>query len=136
MKKLMIVDDDEDVLESLKLLLESYYSICLTRNGVEALTEMDRGFHPDMILLDLKMPEMDGPALLAELKQRGDKIPVLVISAIPDAVEKARELGLSEVLQRPFTYEQLREKIERGLKDSGGSQAIRGFLAGLILVLA
>lgn len=126
MKKLLIVDDDEDVLESLKLLLESYYSICLTRNGVEALEEMDRGFHPDLILLDLTMPEMDGPALLAELKRRGEKIPVLVISAVPDAAEKARELGLSEVLQRPFTYEQLRERIERMLKGSGGSQAIKG----------
>ena len=122
----MIVDDNEDVLESLKLLLESYYSICLARNGVEALTEMDRGFHPDLILLDFKMPEMDGPALLAELKQRGEKIPALVISAIPEAAEMARELGLPEVLQRPFTYERLRERIERLLHDSGGSQAIKG----------
>jgi two-component system alkaline phosphatase synthesis response regulator PhoP len=126
MKKLMIVDDDEDVLESLKLLLESYYSICLTRNGVEALEEMDRGFRPDLILLDLKTPGLDNPALLTELKRRGEKIPVLVISALPDAAERARENGLSEVLQRPFTYQQLREKIERILKDSGGSQAIKG----------
>jgi CheY-like chemotaxis protein len=126
MKKLMIVDDDEDVLESLKLLLESYYSVCCTRNGVEALMEMDRGFHPDLILLDLKMPEMDGPALLVELKHRGERIPVLVISAIPGAAEKARELGLPEVLQRPFTYDQLRQKIDLVLKGSGGSQAIQG----------
>jgi DNA-binding NtrC family response regulator len=126
MKKLLIVDDDEDVLESLKLLLEAYYSICCTRNGVEALEEMDRGFHPDLILLDVKMPKMDGPALLVELKRRGETFPVLVISALPDAAEKAREMGLSEVLQRPFTYEQLREKIERMLKDSDGSQAIEG----------
>jgi DNA-binding response OmpR family regulator len=126
MKKLMIVDDDEDVLESLKLLLESYYSICCTRNGVEAITEIDRGFHPALILLDLKMPEIDRKALLAELKRRGEKLPVLVISAIPDAAEKARGLGLTEVLRRPFTYEQLREKIERLLRDSDGSQAIKG----------
>ena len=136
MKRLMIVDDDVDVLESLKLLLESYYDICLTRNGVEALMEMDSGFHPDAILLDFKMPEMDGPALLAELKRRGVSIPVLVISSIPDAAEKARELGLTEVLQRPFTYEQLREKIERVLKGPGGSMARKGsFLAGFFLVL-
>jgi CheY-like chemotaxis protein len=125
MKKLMIVDDDEDALESLKLLLESYYSICCTRNGVEALMEMDRGFRPDLILLALKTPEMDRPGLLAELKWRGQRIPALVISALPDAAEKARELGLSEVLQRPFTYEQLRERIERMLRDPGGPLPIK-----------
>jgi len=135
MKRLMIVDEDVDALESLKLLLESYYDICLTRTGAECLMEMDSGFRPDAILLELGKPTVDESALLAELKRRGARIPVLVLSAQPDAEEKARELGLHAVLRRPFTYEQLKEKVEQVLKGPGGSPARKGFLAGFILVV-
>ena len=111
-RRLMIVDEDVDALESLKLLLESYYDICLTRTGAECLMEMDSGFRPDAILLELGKPTVDESALLAELKRRGARIPVLAISAQPGAEEMARELGLHAALRRPFTYEQLKEKIE------------------------
>jgi DNA-binding response OmpR family regulator len=131
----MVVDEDVDALESLKLLLESYFDVCLTRNGAECLMEMDRGFRPDAILLELGKPTVDEPALLAELKRRGAGIPVLVVSAQPDAEEKARELGLKDVLRRPFTYEQLKAKLEQVLKGTGGSLARKGFLAGFILVV-
>jgi DNA-binding response OmpR family regulator len=135
-KRLLIVDDDVDVLESLKLLLETSFEVCLSRNGAEALREMDSGFHPDAILLDLGMPEMDGAGFLGELKRRGDRVPVLIVSAHPDAENRGHDLGVAEVLRKPFTYEQLREKLDRAMRGSGGGTRIGGrFLATLLLAV-
>jgi DNA-binding NtrC family response regulator len=119
-KRLLIVDDDRELLESLKLLLETSYDICLADNGPQAFIEVDRGFYPNAIILDLIMPVMDGPAFLAELKRRGEKIPVLIITASWDAATLAPELAGMEVLRKPFTYEQLREKLDRVLRTVGG----------------
>jgi two-component system OmpR family response regulator len=63
---------------------------------------------------------MDGPAFLAELKRRGERIPVLIITASWDAATIAPELAGMEVLRKPFTYEQLREKLDRVLRSVGG----------------
>ena len=131
MKRLLVIDEDTDVLDSLKLLLESYYQVCLARNGVEGLTEMESGFVPDGILLDLADT---APAFLAELSRRGLKIPVLALSADPGDVNRAQELGVDEVLRKPFTYEQLKEKVERLLKSPGGPRSGSRFLNGLTLV--
>lgn len=131
-KRLLIVDDDRDALESLKLLLESSYDVCLADSGAQALTEVNRGFHPDAVLLDLMMPAMDGIQLAREMARIGLKAPLLVVSADPEAERKSREIGDVEILRKPFTYEQLKAKLERVLRGSntprsgGGS----GFQAG------
>jgi DNA-binding response OmpR family regulator len=124
-KRLLIVDDDRELLESLKLLLETSYDICLADNGPQAFIEIDRGFHPDAILLDLFMPVMDGTAFLGELKRRGEKTPVLIITASWDAAALAPELAGLEILRKPFTYEQLREKLDRVLRGVGGEHSGR-----------
>jgi DNA-binding response OmpR family regulator len=124
-KRLLIVDDDRDLLESLRLLLETSYDICLADNGPQAFIEMDRGFHPDAIILDLVMPVMDGTTFLAELKRRGGKTPVLIVTASWDAAALAPELAGLEILRKPFTYEQLREKLDRVLRSQGGEYSGR-----------
>jgi CheY-like chemotaxis protein len=133
MKRILVVDDDQDILESLRLLLESYYETCLAVNGTEALMAMERGFRPDAILLDLTMPVMDGADFLREMKRRDLKIPVIVVSSHPDAAAKVRELGIEEVIGKPFTYEQLKERLERVLQGTGISRSGGGFLTGLLL---
>jgi CheY-like chemotaxis protein len=137
-KRLLIVDDDRDALESLKLLLESNYDICLADSGVEALTEVNRGFYPDAVLLDLLMPAMDGIELAKEMARLGVKAPILVISADPDAEQKASEVGVAEVLRKPFTYEQLKAKVERvlqGPKTTPRSGGGLGFIRALCLAI-
>jgi CheY-like chemotaxis protein len=138
-KRLLIVDDDQDALDSLKMLLESSYDVCLAQGGVEALTEVNRGFHPDAILLDLLMPTMDGVELAREFVRVGIKAPMLVISGDPEAERKARELGISELLRKPYTYEQLKTKLERVLGGSGSntprSGGGLGFIRGLFIAI-
>jgi DNA-binding response OmpR family regulator len=136
-KRLLIVDDDVDLLESLKLLLETSFDVCLTRSGPEAFFEMDRGFHPDAIVLDYYMPGMNGPEFLAELKRREKQIPVLVVTANWDAAAQSPDMADQEILRKPFTYEQLREKLDRVMRGSGGGTPARmGFLASLLIALS
>jgi CheY-like chemotaxis protein len=125
MRRMLVVDDDHDTLDSLKLLLESYYEICLAENGAQALLEMERGFHPDVILLDLTMPVMGGADMLRETKRLDMRIPVIIISAHPEAEKIARELGVEEVIPKPFTYEQLKKKIDRAVKGPGSRSGSR-----------
>ena len=133
--KIMIVDDDHDALESLKLLLESSYDVCLAQSGVDALTELNHGFYPEALLLDLLMPDMDGVLLAREMRRLGVKVPILVISADPEAERKAEEVGAAELLRKPFTYEQLKAKLERVLKGADTQKPGGGFLRGLFIAL-
>src|SRR5512132_337317 len=126
-KRLLIVDDDRDALESLKLLLESSYDVCLADSGLQALTEVHRGFHPDAVLLDLLMPAMDGVELAREMARLGMKTPILVISADPEGERKAQEMGGVEILRKPFTYEQLKAKVERVLQGQNTPRSGGGF---------
>ncbi|HTM00709.1 MAG TPA: response regulator [Candidatus Omnitrophota bacterium] len=136
-KRLLIVDDDHDALASLKLLLETSYDVCLADSGVQALTEINRGFYPDAVLLDLMMPTMDGMEFAREMARVGVKTPILVISGDPEAERKAREIGNAEMLRKPFTYEQLKAKLEHVLNGrqtprSGGGL---GFIRGLLVLV-
>ena len=132
-KRLLIVDDDGDALDSLKLLLETTYDVCICLSGAQALEEVNRGFLPDAVLLDLRMPGMDGIELSREIARLGVKAPVLVISADPEAEQKARAIGATEVLVKPFTYEQLKAKLERVLGGPGAPTRGGGFLGGLFI---
>jgi len=134
-KRLLIVDDDGDALDSLKLLLESSYDVCVAQGGVDALAEIHRGFHPDAVLLDLRMPNMDGIELAHELARAGVHAPLLVISADPEAEAKAKMMGASETLMKPFTYEQLKAKVERVLGSGDRTRSGGGFLGGLLFAV-
>src|SRR5207302_540619 len=74
MKRLLLVDDDDAILESLQMLLEGTYHLALARHGREALDRLaEQPF--DAILLDLMMPVMDGASLVRELQARGIEVP-------------------------------------------------------------
>lgn len=133
-KRLLIVDDDRDALESMKLLLETSYDVCLASSGAEALIEVRRGFRPDAVLLDLMMPAMDGMEVARALRDARVEAPILVISADPELERKGAEMGAVELLRKPFTYEQLRAKLDRVLRD--GTPKGGGFLRGLSFLLA
>ncbi|WP_299792779.1 response regulator transcription factor [uncultured Shewanella sp.] len=106
MSKVLVVDDDLVFRELLKEALESEgHDVLSAENGLEALSilEQDR---PDIILLDIMMPKLDGFGLLAARK---DQIPVIVISAIDseDGRIKGYELGADDFLTKPFSIKEL-----------------------------
>ncbi|RYG69923.1 response regulator [bacterium] len=91
MKRILIVDDDPDVLENVAMILESGYAVALARNGVDALRRLSSE-HFDAMLLDLGMPQKDGASVLREMEARKMRVPVLLVSASHGLAAKARAL--------------------------------------------
>lgn len=110
MKRLLIVDDDPDVLESVALILEDGYAVAIARNGVDALKRVSAE-HFDAMLLDLGMPQMDGAQVLREMATRKIQVPVILVSASHDLAAKARALGAADYLTKPFSAERLEAKV-------------------------
>ena len=107
LKKIMYVEDDVDIQVIGKLALEEVggYEIIICNNGVEAIRDVE-DFNPDMILLDVMMPEMDGMTTIKKLKENDSvkDIPVVFMTAKSQSHELSTymELGAVEVIKKPF----------------------------------
>jgi DNA-binding response OmpR family regulator len=119
---ILIVDDDQNIRNIVRLCLETEgYAVQQAVNGADALEQIHRAT-PDLVLLDLAMPGMDGMTVLAELRTLWSQHPtrVIVITAhgsVKTAIEAMR-LGASDFLEKPFVPEQLRRSIASVLEDS------------------
>jgi|SRR5690606_12409018 len=114
MGRVLVVDDERGVQESLRLLLKDEHDVATASSVDEALDALDRG-GADVILLDLVMPGRSGLDMLRELAERGDGPPVVVVSAtraIPPAVE-AMKLGAIDFVTKPFEVDALRIKVRQ-----------------------
>ncbi|HEY7440305.1 MAG TPA: response regulator transcription factor [Acidimicrobiia bacterium] len=107
--KVLIVDDEPDVLLTLRVILESEgFEACLAADGETALRRIDED-NPDLVVLDIMMPVLDGWFVLAELAGRARHPRVVVCSAKSAEADRmrARELGADEYVTKPFEPEQL-----------------------------
>lgn len=106
--KVLYVDDDPDIREvaALSLELDGDIEVRTADGGLEALRALDEGFEPDVIMLDVMMPGMDGPSTLKEIRGRPrlERTPVVFITARTMASEHAEYLaqGLKGVMVKPF----------------------------------
>ncbi len=116
----MVVDDDPDILEALAEILEvEGFLIRRARNGQEALDRLEPTA-PQLILLDLMMPVMDGWEFVRNLRERGvNGIPIIVLSADRNVGGKARELGAVGHLAKPFELAELLEMVRAALAPAG-----------------
>lgn len=113
MPRILIVDDLEDNRNLLRQLLEDDYGIDEAVNGRQALEAIAR-HRPDLVILDLMMPEMDGFEVLRRLQdQQGPFLPVVVVTAMAEreARMRALTLGAHEFLTKPLDYEELGVRI-------------------------
>lgn len=118
-EKIMIVDDDEDLQTLYGLYLQGEsYSIIKAYNGKEAL-DLVEGEKPDLIVLDMIMPVMDGEEFFTRLrKEKGlVGIPVIIASINEKIPEKLSDLGIFSTLRKPFTVETLVEQIQKALSN-------------------
>jgi DNA-binding response OmpR family regulator len=101
--RVLVVDDDEDIVELVRFVLESAgYAVVTAGDGRQALAAVTTAM-PDLILLDMKMPIMDGKQFAAELRRRhDDAAPIIVITAAEDARKRALEIGAVDWLAKPF----------------------------------
>lgn len=111
---ILVVDDDEDLRDAMAAILESagYEAMCAA-NGREALAALDRQ-RPEAILLDMKMPVMNGWEFAEALRERADSsIPVVVVTAAEDARRRAAEIGADSWLAKPFDIDSLLKTVAR-----------------------
>jgi two-component system, chemotaxis family, chemotaxis protein CheY len=112
---ILVVDDDPDILEAVcDVLAGEGYRLARARNGHEALDQVVAA-RPDLILLDLMMPVMDGLTFARALRARGlePPVPVVVISADGDP-EHAAGVGARAFLAKPFDLEALLAAVRQG----------------------
>jgi CheY-like chemotaxis protein len=116
LKSVLIVDDDADIRDMLReLFAMEGYLVATARNGRDALEQLHDGEAPDLILLDLMMPVMDGWQFRAE-QQRDPHlapIPVVILSAVHNASERAAGLGAVACMQKPVEFDELIQTAER-----------------------
>ncbi|HET8563380.1 MAG TPA: response regulator [Candidatus Binatia bacterium] len=123
MKKLiLIVEDHPDVVDLMQKMLEiSSYRVAIATTGTEAL-EVATARLPNLIIMDLLLPEMDGLEVTAILKDhpKTRDIPILATTAraLPDERSKCLAAGCAEYLAKPFSYKELAAAVENLLKGS------------------
>ena len=105
LRRILFVEDDPDIQVVATLALESLggFSVLACGSGTEALARFDE-FAPDLVLLDVMMPGMDGPETLSALRRRPSDVPVIFMTARVQTHEvlRYRELGAAEVIPKPF----------------------------------
>ena len=113
---ILVVDDDPDLREFLQLVLTSMgFEVTSAANGQEALDDME-DHDPDLILLDMKMPVMNGWEFCRALEGRDSRPPIVVITAAPDPAGRAAEVHAEGWLGKPFEYDDLEAIVRRFAK--------------------
>jgi DNA-binding response OmpR family regulator len=130
--KILVVDDDPDILEAISMILESQgYDVITARDGVEGLANL-KAEKPDLMILDLLMPKMDGFAVCKELQDprwaKYKDIPILILTSVREEASRRRyeletglELDVDDYVEKPVSPDTLLERVGRLIKRRGGS---------------
>ena len=115
-KKILIVEDNLDLFRPLELLLKGSYEIVSATNGKQAV-ELAASVHPDLILMDIIMPEMDGLEAMRLIRQNPETqgVPILAVTAtVSNTIEEeCYNMGCDDYICKPFTFDQLLPRIEK-----------------------
>lgn len=123
LKKILYVEDEPDIQAIAQIALENVggFELKICGSGQEAIQQAP-GFEPDLILLDVMMPGMDGPTTLQELRKLDKlaKTPVMFMTAKvqPQEIEHFKSLGAIEVIAKPFDPMKLAETIKQAWKSA------------------
>lgn len=116
-RTVLVVDDDEDLCALVAaVLVEEGYAVETAANGQEALTAVERNL-PDLIVLDMKMPVMDGREFARKFHSLYDhRSPIVILTASVDGRVRADEVEATDWLAKPFDLGALVESVERNLR--------------------
>jgi len=119
--RVLVVDDESDIVSTIQYRLKfCEFDVITASNGKEGL-EKAANEKPDIILLDINMPVMDGHEMLERLKNRPDlkDTPVIMLTAYSDRkdIAKAADLGIADYVTKPFDFTELMEKISNALEN-------------------
>ena len=126
-EKILIVDDDSDIFEAITMIFEGLdYEVVTARDGIEGLASL-KAEKPDLVILDLLMPKMDGFAVLKELREPSwsefRDIPILILTSVREEASRRRyeletglELGVDDYIEKPISPDILLKRVERLIK--------------------
>lgn len=114
--KILLVEDSEDAREALAKLLElDHFTVVTAGDGLKGISAA-KAEHPDLIITDINMPNMNGIEMIRELREEDDfrEVPILVITAYGQIVStQAIEVGADSVMTKPVEYDELSHTVEK-----------------------
>ena len=125
--KILVVDDDPDILDAVTMILESRgYKVVTARDGIEGLATL-KAENPDLMMLDLMMPKMDGFAVCKELQDprwaKYRSIPILILTSVREEASRRRyeletglELDVDDYIEKPMSPDVLLERVSTLIK--------------------
>ncbi len=115
--RILIVDDEPGPRESIRVSLEGPYECHTVDDGFKGLDELD-SFHPDLVILDIKMPKIDGIETLRRVRDKDPDVEVMLLTAYGslETAQKAIRYGVFDYIEKPFDLHELRATVARGLK--------------------
>jgi DNA-binding response OmpR family regulator len=123
-QKILVVDDDPDILEAVTMILEAKgFEAIRAKNGIEGLGRIENN-KPDLIIMDLLMPKMDGFTMFKTLQEgkwsKYKNIPVLILTSVREdasrrryELETGKELSADDYLEKPFSPDVLLERVNK-----------------------
>jgi DNA-binding NtrC family response regulator len=118
MSKILVIDDEPSIRDLLDTLLRRKgYVVVLAESGRKGL-ELFRRDHPDVIILDMKMPGMDGLTVLQEIHRLDPRQPVIILTGAgtPETEQQVRAMGVTEYVEKEFSLHLLGDSLKRLLK--------------------
>src|ERR671937_136134 len=131
--RILVVDDEMGPRESLRMLLKPSYQVKTAESATAALQELPKT-RPDLVILDIKMPDMDGLEALRHIKRADPSIEVVMITAYAslETVKLALSQGAFEYLIKPFSRQDLEDVVRRALLRRQAELGARGQVARLV----
>lgn len=133
-KRILVIEDDPHIAEGLKLNLSLQgYDVVIASNGATGIKKW-QDWQPDLIVLDIMLPGIDGLSVLRNIRLEDEKVPILILSARVETDYKVKGLtyGVDDYLTKPFSLEEFLLRIDRLLKRASWSNANGDFGNGTI----
>ncbi len=122
--RILAVDDENDILLILRTALKDDYDVSTAQSGPDALAKMEEDI-PDLVILDMMMPGMDGMRVLEAIRRNPNTatVPVIFLTGVTDRakVREALDKGTSYYIVKPFTHHDLMSKVGIALKEAQGA---------------
>ena len=119
--RILVVDDDRSVSTGVRITLEDKYDVAIADSAADAFNHL-AGHKVDLILLDIKMPHMNGLEALKEIRETHPELLVVMLTAYPseENIQKAWESGANGFLSKPFALDELRDYVDKALSAGWG----------------
>ncbi len=117
-RKILVVDDDSSVRESLSVILKSKYDLCFAEDGQTCLRSF-RSQMFDLVVLDMRLPDVSGLDLLEEMKAIAPDVPIMMLTAVQEtrAAVEAMKLGAIDYFLKPFNVDELTLLVDRAITE-------------------